>query len=129
MDPVIVETAAAAALVVAQRALEGVGDGVAQASVNSAGALVQRVRSRFRGDRPAEAALVAVELSPQEPALVAQLGEALLRHLQADPAFAEAIRAMVDDAATRRSGPRSRAGDKSPIFNDQVHIGRDFNIS
>jgi len=90
VDP-ITATGLAAAALAARAALESAGDEAGRASWHGASGMLARIQRRFAGDRPAEQALEAARLAPDDEAALAALGQAVRGYLLRDTEFARAI--------------------------------------
>ncbi|HET9894106.1 MAG TPA: hypothetical protein VFQ44_04175 [Streptosporangiaceae bacterium] len=85
-DPFMVSVASALATKAADMAAEGVRSAM--------GALMRLVRSRFAGDKAAEAALDAAQAAPRHQAAVQELARVLELAAAADADFAAQVRAL-----------------------------------
>lgn len=94
---------AQAALVWGDKLLDSAAEEVADATFNSARALVQRVRigARDGADEQLERDLVAVIKGPEKDLNVENLSAALQAHLPTDPHLAEAARVMAQQLAAK----------------------------
>jgi hypothetical protein len=104
MDPISLATGAVALLIpfLAQmggRVAEHMGDALARSGPTMVEQLYQRVRARVTGEPYAEQALQRLEQQPDNDRRQRAFEDALADLLQAEPAFAEDIRRLVEDAS------------------------------
>ncbi|MFE0191973.1 hypothetical protein [Streptomyces sp. NPDC058989] len=131
MDPVTAVAAAGVALVV-KGALESAGQEAGRSGWNGGARLIERIRTRFRGDSAAEAALVEVTRAPDDESAQQALERTLAAHMLLDRGFEDEVRRMVDEAvAAQGKGAQVNAAliKNSQVFNEKVEIKGDWNIS
>ncbi len=100
--------------VVASLVLKGAGkagEKMAETGLAAIGRLVERVRGRFQdhGDADGERALARIENPPAGPSQLADLAAAVDRHAGEDPAFADELRRLVNDAKSAGVDVRNAA--------------------
>jgi hypothetical protein len=95
------------------------------------GRLVERVRTRFRGDDAAENALVQAQQDPADDGALEELQRVLMIHMLQDREFKEDIVELVGQiqAARQEKGTSVSAAviKNSNVFNEQVNISGDWN--
>ncbi|MFE6891064.1 hypothetical protein [Streptomyces sp. NPDC057694] len=131
MDPVTAVAAASVALV-AKGALESAAQEAGRAGWAGGARLLERLRTRFRGDGAAEAALDEVTRAPDDDGARQNLERVLAAHMLRDRAFEDEMRRTVDEAvAAQGQGPQVSAGliKNATVFNEKVEIQGDWNIS
>ncbi|MGR7001572.1 hypothetical protein ACU686_31850 [Yinghuangia aomiensis] len=131
MDPVTAVAAAGVALVV-KGLLESAGQEAGRSGWSGGARLIERIRTRFRGDAAAEAALAEVAQTPENPGAQQSLERALAGHMLLDRGFEDEIRRLVDEAvAAQGGGAQVNAAviKNAQVFNDKVEIQGDWNIS
>ncbi|MEU9981616.1 hypothetical protein [Streptomyces sp. NPDC050856] len=132
MDPVTAVAAAGVALV-AKGVLESVGQEAGRSSWAGAARLVERIRTRFRGDVQAEGALDRVTRAPDDRDAQEDLERALAAHMLRDREFETEMRRLVDEAvaAQGRGGAQVSAAliKNAQVFNEKVEVRGDWNVS
>ncbi|WP_327672198.1 MULTISPECIES: hypothetical protein [unclassified Streptomyces] len=131
MDPVTAVAAAGVALVV-KGALESTGQEAGRAGWTGGARLIERIRTRFRGDTPAESALDQVTRVPDDENAQQELERLLAAHMLLDRSFEDEMRRTVDEAvAARGKGAQVNAAliKNAQVFNEKVEIKGDWNIS
>ncbi|MBT2405036.1 MULTISPECIES: hypothetical protein [unclassified Streptomyces] len=131
MDPVTAVAAAGVALV-AQGALQSVGEEAARSGWNSGVRLVERIRARFRGDTQAEGALDRVAQAPDDEDALQELERRLAAYMLQDRAFEAEMRQLVDKAVSSQGrGAQVNAAmiKNVQVFNEKVEVQGDWNMS
>ncbi|MEU3205980.1 hypothetical protein ABZ702_19300 [Streptomyces cyaneofuscatus] len=131
MDPITAAAVAGVALVV-KGALESAGEEAGRSGWSGGARLVERLRSRFRGDSEAEGALDRVQQSPADEGAQEQLQRLLLAHMLRDRAFEADVRRSIDEAVASgvgRAQVNAAVIKNSQVFNEKVEIKGDWNIS
>ncbi|MEU0523626.1 hypothetical protein [Streptomyces niveus] len=132
MDPVTALAAASVALV-AQGALQSVGQEAARSGWEGGSRLVERIRARFRGDTEAEDALDRVAQAPDDEVAHQELERLIAAHMLRDRSFETELRQMVNEAvaAQGRGGAQVSAAliKNAQVFNEKVEVQGDWNVS
>ncbi|MFD5698584.1 hypothetical protein [Streptomyces lasiicapitis] len=132
MDPITAVAAASVALV-AKGALESAGQEAGRSGWNGGARLIERIRSRFRGDSEAEGALDRVTNAPGDEDAQQGLERMLTAHMLRDQPFEIDIRRFVDDAvaAQGRGAAQVNAAviKNAQVFNEKVEVRGDWNVS
>ncbi|WP_159942049.1 hypothetical protein [Nocardiopsis sp. FR6] len=129
MELVFAAASAAVALVV-QTAAQTIGEKSGTASWDAAQSVVERIRSRFRGDQEAENALLEIEAQPEEGQAQETLRRMLAAYMMRDEAFRDDVLALVEQADISDSrGPAIQASviKNANVFNGKVEISGDWN--
>lgn len=132
MDPVTAVATASVALV-AQAALQSVGQEAARSGWEGGARLVERIRARFRGDAEAEDALDRVAQAPDDEDAHQELERLLAAHMLRDRGFETELRQMVNEAvaAQGHGGAQVSAAliKNAQVFNEKVEVQGDWNVS
>ncbi|WP_431041656.1 hypothetical protein ACQUSR_06870 [Streptomyces sp. P1-3] len=131
MDPITAAAAAGVALVV-KGALESAGQEAGRSGWSGGAQLIERIRTRFRGDGDAEGALDRVQRSPEDDDARELLQRMLHAHMLRDHDFESDVRRLVDEAVAARGGQaqvNAAVIKNAQVFNEKVEIQGDWNIS
>lgn len=124
--------AAAGVALVAQGALQSVGEEAARSGWNSGVRLVERIRARFRGDTQAEGALDRVAQAPADEEARGELERLLAAYMLQDRAFEAEMRQLVDKAVSSQGrGAQVNAAliKNVQVFNEKIEVQGDWNVS
>ncbi|MFF8767764.1 hypothetical protein ACF07Q_24880 [Nocardiopsis dassonvillei] len=122
--------ASAAVALVVQTAAQTIGEKSGNASWDAAKSVVERIRSRFAGDREAEGTLAAIENHPEEEGNQESLQRMLAAYMLRDQQFRDELIEMTEKAGRTSSGGAAIQASmikNANVFNEKVQISGDWN--
>lgn len=122
MDPATIALTAAGLL--AKKALDAAGGRAGESAWAALGRIADAVRRRFGSDPEVTEALDRLEAKPASEARTAEVAEVLGDRLRADPAFADELAGLIDQA--KAAGPR--ASSFVTTVQDNAQVGKVTNI-